>query len=140
MMIMIVDQDAFVMWTMHPCERDARLAKKAIKKGPEAYSVLIEIACSRSSDELLGARRAYHSLFDHSIEEDVAHYVKGPQRKVTNQLPPSHRGPARGSYDSCRSCNTCCATRSGSQIFFYIFLRKYSGLSNLFFYILKKLI
>jgi annexin A13 len=69
---------------MHPWERDARLAKEALKKGPSSYGVLIEIACTRSSEELLGARKAYHSLFDHSIEEDVASHIHGIDRKVHN--------------------------------------------------------
>lgn len=67
---------------MHPWERDARLVKEALKKGISAYGVLIEISCTRSSDELLGARKAYHALFDHSIEEDVASHIHGIQRKV----------------------------------------------------------
>lgn len=67
---------------MHPWERDARLAKNALLKGPQSYSVVIEIACTRSSEELLGARKAYHSLYDHSIEEDVAVNVPGPECKV----------------------------------------------------------
>ena len=70
------------MCIMHPWERDARLANKAIKKGPEYYSLLVEIACTRSSEELLGARKAYHSLFEHSIEEDAAQNIKGTECKV----------------------------------------------------------
>ena len=70
------------MCIMHPWERDARLANKAMKKGPEYYNLLVEIACIRSSDELLGARKAYHSLFDLSIEEDATQNIKGTERKV----------------------------------------------------------
>lgn len=67
---------------MHPWERDAQFAYEIIDK---AYplSILIEIACTRSSEELLGARKAYHSLFNHSIEEDVAYYVKEDSRSVS---------------------------------------------------------
>lgn len=71
-----------VLWTMHPWERDARLAKEALRDGPQSYGIIIEIACTRSSEELLGARRAYHSLFDHSIEEDLAYHINGSDRKV----------------------------------------------------------
>ncbi|PIN02993.1 Annexin [Handroanthus impetiginosus] len=74
-------KDAIVLWTMHPWERDARLLKESLYRGPQ-YNVLIEIACTRSSEELLGARRAYHSLFDRSIEEDVAFHVHSPERKL----------------------------------------------------------
>lgn len=79
------DQNAVVLWTMHPWERDARLVKEALKKGPQSYGILIEISCTRSADELLGTRRAYHSLFDHSIEEDVAYHVNGSERKVSTR-------------------------------------------------------
>ena len=75
-------QNAIVLWAMHPWERDARLAKEALKKGPQAYDVLVEIACTRSSEDLLGARRAYHSFFDHSMEEDAASHIQEIERKV----------------------------------------------------------
>ncbi|KAI4323527.1 hypothetical protein L6164_023124 [Bauhinia variegata] len=84
-------KNAVVLWAMHPWERDARLAREALKKGPEAYGVLVEIGCSRSSQELLGARRAYHSLFDYSIEEDVASHVHGPERKLLVALLSAYR-------------------------------------------------
>lgn len=75
---------------MHPWERDARLVKEAMKKGPEVYGVIVEIACTRSSEELLGARKAYHSLFDHSIEEDVAYHIDGPESKVNTMFLYTH--------------------------------------------------
>lgn len=77
-----------VLWTMHPWERDARMAREALIRGPsKSYGVLIEIACSRSSEELLGARKAYHSLFERSLEEDVAAHVSGGERKVSLLFP-----------------------------------------------------
>ncbi|XP_010659176.1 annexin D4 isoform X2 [Vitis vinifera] len=75
-------KDAVVQWTMHPWERDARMARKALKRGRQAYGLLIELACTRSSDELLGARRAYQSLYSESIEEDVASRVDGIERQA----------------------------------------------------------
>ncbi|KAH7863667.1 hypothetical protein Vadar_020508 [Vaccinium darrowii] len=61
-----------VLWTMHPWERDARLIKDALSRNdPKSYNVVIEIACTRKSEEFLGVRRAYHSLFGCSIEEDI---------------------------------------------------------------------
>ncbi|XP_073146371.1 annexin D4 isoform X2 [Henckelia pumila] len=73
-------KEAIVLWTMHPWERDARLLKESLSKGSpnnHQYNILIEVACTRSADELLGARKAYHSLFHRSIEEDVAFHVHG---------------------------------------------------------------
>ncbi|OWM78439.1 annexin D4 [Punica granatum] len=84
-------KNAIVLWAMHPWERDARLIKEALKKGSHTYNVIIEVACTRSSEELLGARRAYHSLFDHSIEEDVASHVHGPERKLLVALVSAYR-------------------------------------------------
>ncbi|KAI9115204.1 hypothetical protein K1719_013523 [Acacia pycnantha] len=40
------------------------------------------IACTRTSEELLGARKAYHSLFDRSLEEDIVSLVDGVERKL----------------------------------------------------------
>ncbi|KAK8609738.1 hypothetical protein V6N13_093153 [Hibiscus sabdariffa] len=76
---------------MHPWERDARFLKKALKKGPPQYNVIVEIACTRSSDQLLGARKAYHSLFNRSIEEDLAFHIKGSERKLLVALVSAYR-------------------------------------------------
>ncbi|PSS24413.1 Annexin like [Actinidia chinensis var. chinensis] len=84
-------QGAIVLWTMHPWERDARLIHDAMSDGPKSYNVLVEIGCTRSSDELLGARRAYHSLYDCSIEEDVASLVIGVEKKLFIALVSSYR-------------------------------------------------
>ncbi|PPD74081.1 hypothetical protein GOBAR_DD28987 [Gossypium barbadense] len=84
-------KDVVVLSLMHPWERDARLLKKALKKGPPHYNVIVEIACTRSSDQLLGARKAYHSLFDRSIEEDLASHVKGSERKLLVALVSAYR-------------------------------------------------
>ncbi|PON49549.1 Annexin [Parasponia andersonii] len=83
-------KNAIVSWTMHPWERDARLAKKAMKDNRQSY-LLVEIACTRSSEELLGARRAYHCLFDHSIEEDAAYCIEGNERKLLVALVSAYR-------------------------------------------------
>ncbi|KAL6327958.1 hypothetical protein AAG906_031302 [Vitis piasezkii] len=76
---------------MHPWERDARMARKALKRGRQAYGLLIELACTRSSDELLGARRAYRSVYSESIEEDVASRVDGIERQLLVALVSSYR-------------------------------------------------
>jgi len=72
---------------LDPAERDAYLANEATKKFSSSNWVLIEIACTRSSEDLFHARRAYHSLYKRSIEEDVAHHTSGDYRKVYTLLP-----------------------------------------------------
>ncbi|EEF49584.1 annexin D4 [Ricinus communis] len=84
-------ENALVIWAMHPWERDARLIYEALREGPQSYGVIVEIACTRSSEELLGARKAYHSLFDHSIEEDVATHISGTERKLLVALASAYR-------------------------------------------------
>lgn len=48
----------------------------------------MEIACTRSSDQLFAARKAYHALHKKSLEEDVAHHTTADFRKV---LIPEHQ-------------------------------------------------
>ncbi|KAJ8529408.1 hypothetical protein K7X08_036243 [Anisodus acutangulus] len=84
-------KDAVVLYTMHPWERDARLFKEALLLQVPKHDVLIETACTRSSEDLLGARKAYHSLFEHSIEEDIAHHIKTHERKLLVALVSSYR-------------------------------------------------
>nr|ANS56719.1 annexin [Hevea brasiliensis] len=97
-------ENALVLWAMHPWERDARLVHEALTLVPQSYRVILEIACTRSSEELLGARRAYHSLYDHSIEEDVAIHVTGSERKLLVALVSAYRyeGP-KVSEDAAKS-------------------------------------
>ncbi|CAL4907941.1 unnamed protein product [Urochloa decumbens] len=68
-------KNLMVLWAMHPWERDARLAHHVLHQSHPA-AVLVEVACTRSADELLGALRAYHALFHHSLEEDVAYRAR----------------------------------------------------------------
>uniref|UniRef100_A0A0A8ZGA9 Annexin D4 n=1 Tax=Arundo donax TaxID=35708 RepID=A0A0A8ZGA9_ARUDO len=65
-------KNLMVLWAMHPWERDARLAHHVLHQAHPA-AIVVEVACTRSADELLGSRRAYQALFHHSLEEDVAY-------------------------------------------------------------------
>ncbi|XP_019710259.1 annexin D4 isoform X2 [Elaeis guineensis] len=68
-------KNIMVLWAMHPWERDARWANDVLHKA-HPFDIIVEIACTRSSEELLGARIAYHALFHRSLEEDVAYHVR----------------------------------------------------------------
>ena len=69
--------------TMHPWERDALLVRKSLEEKPPLYNLLIELACTRTSDEFLGARKAFQCLYSESVEEFVAVRVDGFQRRVS---------------------------------------------------------
>jgi FAD/FMN-containing dehydrogenase len=70
-------KDAAVLWALHPWERDARWAHHVLHGGDgHPPRVLVEVACTRAADDLLGARRAYQALYHRSLEEDVAYRVK----------------------------------------------------------------
>lgn len=74
-----------VLWTYDPPERDAKLARDALKtkkKGINQLQVIVEIACTTSPDHLIAVRQAYCALFDCSLEEDIAINVSPPLNKV----------------------------------------------------------
>ncbi|KAK6163043.1 hypothetical protein DH2020_002884 [Rehmannia glutinosa] len=83
-------KDAIVLWTMHPWERDARLLKESLYKGPQ-YNVLVEIACLVAPKSCWVQEESISLPFDHSIEEDVAFHVHGPERKLLVGLLSSYR-------------------------------------------------
>lgn len=65
-----------ILWTLDPAERDAKLCNKALKsfkkeKGENFLWPIIEITCASSPDHLMAVRRAYCSLHNYSLEEDV---------------------------------------------------------------------
>ncbi|GJV26703.1 annexin D1 [Tanacetum coccineum] len=80
-----------LLWTLDPSERDASLANEAINKGNKYSQVLVEIACTRSSNDLLLARKAYHARYQKSLEEDVAYHTTGDFRKLLWPLVTSYR-------------------------------------------------
>ncbi|KAK1317541.1 Annexin D4 [Acorus calamus] len=83
-------KNAVVLRATHPWERDARMAHHVINKG-HPLNILVEIACTRSSEDLLGARKAYQSLFASSLEEDVAFHLQGDQRNLLVGLVSTYR-------------------------------------------------
>jgi annexin A7/11 len=58
------------------------LANEATKRFTASNLVIMEIACTRSSYDLLKARQAYHACYKKSLEEDVAHHTSGDFRKL----------------------------------------------------------
>lgn len=80
-----------LLWTLDPAERDAVLANEATKRWTSSNQVLVEIACTRSSHELLLAKQAYHLRFKKSLEEDVAYHTNGDFRKLLLPIVSSYR-------------------------------------------------
>lgn len=80
-----------LLWALDSAERDALLANEATKRWTKSNQVLVEIACTRSSQQLLAARQAYHTRFKKSLEEDVAYHTTGEFRKLLLPLVSSYR-------------------------------------------------
>ncbi|CAN0919595.1 Annexin Gh1 (Fragment) [Linum grandiflorum] len=74
------------LWAQEPAERDAYLAHEATKKFSSSYWIVMEIACSRSSDDLFKIRQAYHARYKKSLEEDVMDQAQGEFRKLLAPL------------------------------------------------------
>jgi 23S rRNA C2498 (ribose-2'-O)-methylase RlmM len=69
-------------WVLDPVERQAVMVNTATKCIHEDYAVIVEIACTNSSSELLAIKRTYHVLYKCSLEEDVATRTTGNLRSV----------------------------------------------------------
>ncbi|KAG6479081.1 annexin D7-like [Zingiber officinale] len=83
---------AVVLWTMDPEERDAQLANEAVRKWSQSnLLVLLEIGCTRRSEDLYQVRRAYHERYKLSLEEDVAAHTSGDFRKLLVPLVSAYR-------------------------------------------------
>ncbi|KZV19579.1 hypothetical protein F511_13465 [Dorcoceras hygrometricum] len=85
---------AVMLWAYDPAERDARLANEALKskrKSITELQVIVEIACASSPHHLVAVRKAYCSLFDTSLEEDIICHVSQPVQKVLVSLVRSYR-------------------------------------------------
>ncbi|XP_051214378.1 annexin D4 [Lolium perenne] len=109
-------KNLMVLWAMHPWERDARWAHRALHKKHHPAAVIVELACTRTADELLGARRAYHALYHRSLEEDVAYRLKDKETSLLVGLVAAYRyeGP-RVSEDLAKEEATALAAAGGAK-------------------------
>nr|QQP23420.1 annexin D2-like [Sedum alfredii] len=71
-----------LLWTLDPAERDALLTNEATKRWTSSNQVLMEVACTRTSNQLLSAKQAYHARYKKSLEEDVGYHTSGDFRKL----------------------------------------------------------
>lgn len=85
---------AVILWAYDPAERDARLANEALKSRRKSITdlqIIVEIACATSPHHLVAVRKAYCSLFDTSLEEDIISNVSQPVQKILVSLVRSYR-------------------------------------------------
>ncbi|CAM8882778.1 unnamed protein product [Rhodiola kirilowii] len=59
--------------------RDALLTSEATKRWTSSNQVLMEVACTRTSDHLMAAKKAYHARYKKSLEEDVGYHKVAKQ-------------------------------------------------------------
>ena len=81
-MLLVTVQRAKCQWILDPDERQAVTANAAMKCIQEEYPVIIEIACTNTSGELIAVKKACHVLYKCSLEEDVAACSTGNLRSV----------------------------------------------------------
>ncbi|XP_042422709.1 annexin-like protein RJ4 isoform X2 [Zingiber officinale] len=81
---------AVYRWIFEPIEREAMMAKIALKKKLD-YQVIIEIACVNSPKELLAVKDAYQARYKHCLEEDVAAHAAGDFRQLLVALVSTYR-------------------------------------------------
>ncbi|KAJ4764738.1 Annexin [Rhynchospora pubera] len=84
-------EKAVLLWMLDPIERDATLVNGAVKKWAPHDRVLVEIAVTRTANELLAVRKAYQEKYKKSLEEDVAAHTTGDFRKLMVPLVSSYR-------------------------------------------------
>uniref|UniRef100_A0A0E0HC08 Annexin n=1 Tax=Oryza nivara TaxID=4536 RepID=A0A0E0HC08_ORYNI len=82
---------AMYHWVLDPVERQAVMVNTATKCIHEDYAVIVEIACTNSSSELLAVKRTYHVLYKCSLEEDVAARTTGNLRSLLLALVSTYR-------------------------------------------------
>ncbi|RVW67019.1 Annexin D4 [Vitis vinifera] len=82
-------KDIVVQWIMHPWERDARLVHEAITKGPQAYGLLIEIACTRSSKSCLELGKLINPSLTNRSRMLLLDLKASKARKTTKMDPPN---------------------------------------------------
>ncbi|EPS60449.1 hypothetical protein M569_14354 [Genlisea aurea] len=93
----IIQQRAVTLWTYEAAERDARLANEALSKSRRKNTIrnlqpIVETACATSPHHLIAVRKAYCSLFDSSLEEDIiASHLSPPIQKILVSLVGSYR-------------------------------------------------
>ncbi|KAI5073579.1 hypothetical protein GOP47_0011592 [Adiantum capillus-veneris] len=75
-------EKAAVLWMCDPAERDALIVSDALKSLNKDQAALAEVLYLRTSAQLLDIRRAYASIVNRSLEEDIATKMSGDEKKL----------------------------------------------------------
>ncbi|XP_060631830.2 annexin A13 [Anolis sagrei] len=65
-----------------PWEYDAKQLRKAMKGVGTDEALLIEILCTRTNQQIIAIKGAYHKIFDRDLESDVKSETSGSLRKI----------------------------------------------------------
>ncbi|PKI77179.1 annexin D8 [Punica granatum] len=84
-------EKAVCHWILDPADRDALLLNSELRKLAPNHRVIVEIACIRSPEDLLGVRRAYRFRYKQSLEEDIACHTTDTLRKILVALVSAYR-------------------------------------------------
>ncbi|KAM9308845.1 annexin A13 [Gastrophryne carolinensis] len=74
-----------------PCEFDARELRKAMKGAGTKESVLIQILCTRSNQQIRNIKESYKRIFDRDLESDVKSDTSGYFKKILVSLLQANR-------------------------------------------------
>ena len=66
-----------------PQERDAEILRNSLFGGSVNVNTLVEIACSRPSEELQRITQVYRSRYNSDLEHDVTAKINGGFKEVT---------------------------------------------------------
>ncbi|KAL6328002.1 hypothetical protein AAG906_031346 [Vitis piasezkii] len=91
--------DAVVQWTMHPWERDAPIARKALKRGSPRYGLLIELACGSSTSSWKLGEHTSPSTVNPSRKTLLAELKASNARNLTTRSKPHLEAVFKCYYD-----------------------------------------
>ncbi|CAL8091808.1 unnamed protein product [Calicophoron daubneyi] len=84
-------EDTILALCLSPAEFDANELWRAMSGFGTNESVLIEILCSRTNDQIRRIKETYHSLFHRDLEEDIKEETSGNFRHVMISLVQAQR-------------------------------------------------
>ncbi|KAM0827062.1 hypothetical protein ACQ4PT_068431 [Festuca glaucescens] len=79
------------LWMLDPSERDAIMARDAIKSAATDYRVLVEIFTRRKQEQLFFTKQAYLARFKKNLEHDLVTEPSHPYQRLLVALATSHK-------------------------------------------------